>query len=126
MLPMVKNKIVECSAIGLYSNLALSICFSVTSATACFAAISFESCLEELKICTAVSSSKMLPSEVDKTYKILSSISFKALRQKLNVNNVCTDYNLKEYVTPFVFGSLNDKGILLGFQIGSFFRHRNT
>lgn len=81
---MVKNKIVECTAIVVYCNLALSICFSVTSAMACFEVISLDKTLEELKIWMAVSSSRMLPSEVLSTSRILSSISFKRLYRRIN------------------------------------------
>jgi len=42
----------------------------------CLAVISSDSVFEEDRILIAVSSSKMLPSEVDNTSNILSSISF--------------------------------------------------
>lgn len=56
-----------------------SIFCSVTSATACFSWISLASTLEQERILTAVSSSRMFPSEEESTSKILSSISFSCL-----------------------------------------------
>lgn len=44
--------------------------------TFCFLDISSESILDESKICIAVSSSRMFPSEADRVCRILSSISF--------------------------------------------------
>lgn len=76
---MLKKSTVLCTAMGVYSSLVLSISISVTSAMACLAAMSFDSSFDELKICTAVSSSRMLPSEVLSTSRILSSISFRIL-----------------------------------------------
>lgn len=64
-----------------------SIFFSVTSATACFSEISLASTLEAERISTAVSSSRMLPWEEDRTSKILSSISFSCLKKKKETLN---------------------------------------
>lgn len=82
IIPIVKNKMAEWTAIGVYSILAVSICFSVISATACLAVISFDNTLDELKIWIAVSSSNILPSDVLRTSKILSSISLSWLKMK--------------------------------------------
>lgn len=55
---------------GVYSNLATSIDFSVSSATACFATISLERLFDELRTLIAVSSSRIFPSAVDSTSRI--------------------------------------------------------
>ncbi|TNN79446.1 hypothetical protein EYF80_010260 [Liparis tanakae] len=68
-----------------------SIFRSVTSATACFSVISLASNFEQERILTAVSSSRMLPSEEESTSKILSSISFSCLtkaREQFNTSGL--------------------------------------
>ena len=47
-----------------------------TVPTFCFLEISLDRALEESRICMAVSSSRMFPSEVERVSRILSSISF--------------------------------------------------
>lgn len=74
-----KNRMDEWIEIGRYSMRVASIFFSVSSATACFSEISFAKALEDDSILMAVSSSKMFPSEEERTSKILSSISFSCL-----------------------------------------------
>ena len=94
---LIQKKIMEAwTATGLYPSRVSSISFSVSLATFCFLAISSLRTLDELRIWIAVSSSekshsilsqikveifyvklpKMLPWELDKTFRILSSISF--------------------------------------------------
>ena len=101
MLPrsaMEKNSTEECCAIGLYPILVSSIFFSVTSATSynvynititigivlgsftCFSWISLAKTFEDDSTSIARSSSKILPSEDDKTSRILSSISLSFLQ----------------------------------------------
>ena len=55
-----------------------------TAYITCFSAISFDNTLEDDKTWMAVSSSKMFPSDDDKTSRILSSISFSCLKIKKN------------------------------------------
>lgn len=77
---MVKNNFVECVATIRYCCLVLSIIRSVISDSACFSFISFAKIFEELNMVTASSSSKIFPSVELRTSNILSSISFKDLK----------------------------------------------
>lgn len=122
IIPIEKKSIVLCTAMGVYSSLVLSISTSVTSAIACFAAISFDSTFDELKICTAVSSSRMLPSEVLSTSRILSSISFRILNEtKIEMILIV---NRNKLMIPFVFGTLDDKLVFFSFEVWTFFGDR--
>lgn len=83
ILPVVKKRTVECTAIDLYCNLVASIDFSVTSAVACLTWISLLNTFEEVKTLIASSSSSIFPSATDKTSNILSSVSFRSLKLNL-------------------------------------------
>mmetsp|Transcript_83743 Transcript_83743/g.245559 ORF Transcript_83743/g.245559 Transcript_83743/m.245559 type:complete len:205 (-) Transcript_83743:319-933(-) len=72
---MQKKRIAVLKATGTYCRRASSIFCSVDSATFCFSAISFESCLEAERTWTAASSSRMLPREELSTSRILFSVS---------------------------------------------------
>ncbi len=54
----------------------LNIAVTVSYVRTCFSSISLASCFDEESTWMAVSSSRMLPSELDNTSRILSSISF--------------------------------------------------
>lgn len=66
---MQKNSTEECFDTGMYWLRALSISFSVTAAIFCFSWISSERTLLDVRILLAVSSSKMLPSDDERTWK---------------------------------------------------------
>ena len=73
---MQKYKICPLTAIGTYPSRTKSICFSVSSAIFCFSLISRETSLLSFNALMADSSSKILPVDVAKICKILSSHSF--------------------------------------------------
>ena len=63
----------------------------------CFSAISFDNTLDDDKTWMAVSSSKIFPSDDDKTSRILSSISFSCLKIKKNSELYTAKYNIMIY-----------------------------
>jgi hypothetical protein len=77
---MEKNKMVEWTAMGVYPIHALSILISVSSVMACFSEISLDKTLDDDRTLMAVSSSRMLASDVDRTSRILPSISCSCLK----------------------------------------------
>lgn len=77
---MQKYSIEEYSATDVYSKRFSFIFFSVSSEPACFSLISLDKVFDELSAFTAVSSSRMFPLDVDRTSRILSSISFNWLK----------------------------------------------
>lgn len=73
-----KKRIVEYSAMEVYWSLVKSIDFSVISAAACLAWMSLLRILEDVRTPMASSSSRILPSDTERTSRILSSVSFRS------------------------------------------------
>mmetsp|Transcript_4933 Transcript_4933/g.17641 ORF Transcript_4933/g.17641 Transcript_4933/m.17641 type:complete len:224 (+) Transcript_4933:863-1534(+) len=72
---MQKNKTDARVATGRYSSRVASMSFSVLSASATFSVISFDVTFDCDSVSMRTSSSRMFPVELDRRYKILSSIS---------------------------------------------------